>query len=727
MTPQKPIVRSVARTACTSLALLLVLGLAGCGGSDVPPPFASEDSLALRLERDLGAPVYLDLSPRRPYASVASTARVLATGEKRADALLAWITPYAKDLGLDPNNIEVSVEGLDMGGLHHVQVRTKGSFGALDRIDGIDVMTDAEGHFVALSGQLMSDALARAAVTADQAERAAIDAFPGEDGVSNKVLSTTLSILGADGTVSSNDAKLAYRVMTDARLVWVDATTGTVLTSHTHERGILADSVRSTMVGSPFFEAGAKLEVPADPTGTKYALIGSSTGSLISVSSLLGYKNSVPQHSEVLTSASPTSWDTNTLSYQGSYVENGLRRPFALSTDGNAPHLAVDAFHNVALADQFFRKHTFHAPITLGGQFLNERIEVVVHANYYAPSGNVDQNGETAQRARNGAYYHPTTKAIYFGDGSYFFGNLNRSLPSGQVAPLALSLDVIGHELTHAFTENAIGYAGEAGAIDEGIADVVGKLFELEYDRGASTEWMADRAYTERGLRSLAFPQKVGFEVPRDGRGHANHVNRLGCAKITNGKIAYDFPSNDNDNGCVHQNATIVGHAFHLMTFGGTNAESRVVVENPIPFELSRGITLGYISFAQMGPHMKKLMPRTFASLARFQVDSARTVPQPSAANTVACAWHAVGVLDKKYMKEMNFSCKEAPAETCSKRHDGWYCSEAQPFAAYQCKKGSIASGLQCTGDTVCKVANPMTREATLTFGALTCVPSTSR
>lgn len=686
------------------------LGLLGCGSPEDPPPFASEDSLATRLERDLAAPVHVDLAPRHPYVTATTQARVLATGNERGDALRTWIVPYAKDLGLDSNDLEVSAEGADVAGIHHVQIRTKGRFGSLVRTDGIDVMTDATGHFLALSGELMPAGMAAGAtVSAEEASLAALTAFPGESDAPNKVLSTTLGVIGMDGTASSADAKLTYTVKTEARIVLVDAANGKVLLAQPQEEGVAAYSVQSLMFDESraFFVENKKLEVETSTIDGKDGLLGVASGSRIDVASFVGYRANIPQHSTILTTDDPTRWDETTPTYQGSYVKDQKRIPLPLSASGIAPRVAVDAMANITLADRFFRKHFGRGPITRNDPGFGDRIQVVVHANFGPPTPTKDESGEFGQDRRNDAYYHRLTKSIYLGDGSYFFSEANRT--AKPFGPLALSFDVIGHELAHAFFDDGFGLIGEPGAISEGVADVVGTIFEREADPGARSDSIGDRSCPGVCIRNLAHPER---RARYDSFGTANHLANRGCVEQHGNTEIAAVPTERNDFGCRHMNATIVGHAWHLMSYGGYNTMSRVVVEAPLTEEASTLIGLRTAAMAA-NPVLARIVPRTFVSLARDQLGYAR-MAFPDQAKTVACAWHAVGALDDAYLAKLGYSCTVLNFDSCAGRPNGWYCSAVQPFDAIQCTNGSVTLGAQCQSGYVCAIRDNRSRSAVM-------------
>jgi Zn-dependent metalloprotease len=101
----------------------------------------------------------------------------------------------------------------------------------------------------------------------------------------------------------------------------------------------------------------------------------------------------------------------------------------------------------------------------------------------------------------------------------------------------ARSPEIVCHEFTHGViaNKNPLGNAGEAGAINEAIADVVGIVFKCS--RYASQDWII-------AGRNLSQPF------------HFSNLENT-KPKIEHGKCT-------NDNGNVHHNSRLISHAFHL-------------------------------------------------------------------------------------------------------------------------------------------------------------------
>ena len=133
----------------------------------------------------------------------------------------------------------------------------------------------------------------------------------------------------------------------------------------------------------------------------------------------------------------------------------------------------------------------------------------------------------------------------FWNGAAMFYGN-------GDVAfsPLAKSMDVAGHEMTHGVVQNTanLEYQGESGAINESMADIFGAMMDR-------TDWkigedIVNLAYFPSGaLRDLSDPHNGATGLGQNGW-QPNHTSE-------------QYLGTD-DNGGVHTNSGISNHAFYL-------------------------------------------------------------------------------------------------------------------------------------------------------------------
>ncbi len=490
------------------LGRIVLLGVAtsllACSGADdEPPPFPQSSSgvgnFAQRLAADLGAPVLADVSGRTSYALVAEKTRVIAQGQDRDAQILAWAKGYARDLGVAPNELSVSAEGDDALGLHHVVLGTLRP--GIDGGDaGIEVTTDKEGRFVALAGHLPPK-IGEARLSREDAMKRAQTALTTEEGIP-EIVATSLEPHRPGGSASDDDATLVYRVATRFATAWIDASTGEVLAtmpSSANAQAYSAEEAFKSPIPATFARPGKMLEVETTAWDAQtLALSGTGTGAHLVVKSLDGFeRDGTPLVTGPVVSTDSQRFDVGFNGYQG--------RTKARSHDGVADQIAVDAFHNVALADTFFRKRLGRSPGVGHDLAFGDGIEIVVHANVAMRW----RSGKLVEiDSRNNASFDITTKKLSFGDGWLNAAGAYATAPDNQRLPTALALDVVGHELTHAFARH-FAEPGELGALNEGVADVIGQIFERSVTanaRGAAT--VGERIWPNGHGRNLAHPER---------------------------------------------------------------------------------------------------------------------------------------------------------------------------------------------------------------------------
>jgi len=129
-----------------------------------------------------------------------------------------------------------------------------------------------------------------------------------------------------------------------------------------------------------------------------------------------------------------------------------------------------------------------------------------------------------------------------------------------------ISLDIIGHELTHGVTqyEANLAYWDQSGALNESMSDVFGSLVK-QFQRkhtAAEADWIiGEGLFTSNvngvGIRSMKAPG-TAYDDPVLGKDpQPGHMD--------------DYVKTVNDNGGVHINSGIPNHAFYVIaqTLGG--------------------------------------------------------------------------------------------------------------------------------------------------------------
>ena len=189
-----------------------------------------------------------------------------------------------------------------------------------------------------------------------------------------------------------------------------------------------------------------------------------------------------------------------------------------------------------------------------------------------------------------------------------------------------ISLDVIGHELTHGVTEHtaALAYSGQSGALNESISDVFGSLIKQfkKNQTAASADWLIGAGLLAPGVKGVALRS---MKAP----GTAYDDPVLG--KDPQPASMSGYVSTASDNGGVHINSGIPNRAFYLAAkkIGGHAWEKagRIWYESLLDPKLKSNAS--FQSFAKL----------TVATAGKLY---GATKPQ---AKAVADAWHQVGVL----------------------------------------------------------------------------------
>ncbi|GAA5219654.1 M4 family metallopeptidase [Membranihabitans marinus] len=135
----------------------------------------------------------------------------------------------------------------------------------------------------------------------------------------------------------------------------------------------------------------------------------------------------------------------------------------------------------------------------------------------------------------------------FWNGSSIYYGNGNTDFHS----PLARSLDVGAHELTHGVIQSTanLRYVGESGALNESFADVFAVLIDRD-DYTLGEDVVNTSLFKTQALRDLSDPNNGGSRLG-DGGWQPKHVNEQYFGDL--------------DEGGVHINSGIPNHAFYLI------------------------------------------------------------------------------------------------------------------------------------------------------------------
>ena len=298
----------------------------------------------------------------------------------------------------------------------------------------------------------------------------------------------------------------------------------------------------------------------------------------------------------------------------GTYnYNNGTSTAFSLTDtndvwDAAIQRAAVDVHYGLGVAVDYFKN--VHGRNGIDGNG--------------GPGVTTAQDGAT--RLITGRVHYSSNYVNAFWNGSHLtFGD-----GDGTTASPLVTLDIVGHELTHGVTERTAGlvYSGESGALNESMSDVFGAMIE-RYARGVTNgnTWKVGEdcwtpATAGDALRYMDNPHLAsnsGFTADDD----PDHYSE----RYTGG----------GDNGGVHINSGIPNKVFYLLAAGGTHHRGGSMT----------GIGVGdaeRIWYKALSTYMTSSTNFAGARTATLNAATALFGSNSTQANAVAQAWALCGV-----------------------------------------------------------------------------------
>lgn len=298
---------------------------------------------------------------------------------------------------------------------------------------------------------------------------------------------------------------------------FIDATTGAVL--HHFDNVCTADGPR-TATGADL--NGVTRTIQTYQLGTSYILLDISRSMYKAAQSTLP---DAPTGGIVTVDMNNTFGD-----------DQVVRRVVSLNNQWTSPTAvkALSAHYNAGLAYEYYlTKHGRQSIDGAGGTILS-----IVNVP--------DEDGTGLDNAFwNG-------KAMYYGNGNT------------ALKPTSAGIDVAGHEMTHGVVQSTanLEYQGEAGAINESMADVFGTMIDPDGDWLMGEDVVRTTSYPSGALRSLIDPHNGGTQLGSPGF-QPKHVDEQ-----------YKGTS---DNGGVHINSGIPNHAFYKYATAITRVKAAAV------------------------------------------------------------------------------------------------------------------------------------------------------
>lgn len=281
----------------------------------------------------------------------------------------------------------------------------------------------------------------------------------------------------------------------------------------------------------------------------------------------------------------------------------------AIGTEANPPTgdaIATAAYQNTGITYDcyaaLFGRDSYNGT---GG-----RLTSLVHVKFLTPQGGTSGN--------NAAW---TGSQMVYGDGD-----------GTTMLPLANSLDVTAHELTHGVTTSTanLAYQNEPGALNEGMSDIMAAVCEAWHDGAVSADtWLVGEdiftpATANDALRYMANPTADAPLYPPDLGGSRDYYP--------------ERYQGTQDNGGVHLNSGIPNLAFYLLVSGGTHPRGKTT------------FTVPAIGIAKAGAIFQRALTQGYLTAnstlaqARTQTELVASQIHPEAVTAVGLAWAAVGV-----------------------------------------------------------------------------------
>ncbi|MEQ8626922.1 M4 family metallopeptidase [Ekhidna sp.] len=189
-----------------------------------------------------------------------------------------------------------------------------------------------------------------------------------------------------------------------------------------------------------------------------------------------------------------------------------------------------------------------------------------------------------------------------------------------------VSLDIVGHEITHGVTEYTANlvYSYESGALNESFSDIFGESIE-NFAQGSNDWLMGDHigaGGSGGALRSMSNPNQFGDPDTYQGT---------------------NWHTSSSDNGGVHVNSGVQNFWFYLLSVGGNGTNDHGDSYSVTAIGLDKAAAIAYRNLSvYLGSNSQYSDARTGAIQAAIDLYGAGSAEEIAVTN----AWYAVGVGD---------------------------------------------------------------------------------
>jgi bacillolysin len=187
------------------------------------------------------------------------------------------------------------------------------------------------------------------------------------------------------------------------------------------------------------------------------------------------------------------------------------------------------------------------------------------------------------------------------------------------------SIDICGHELTHAYTQYSAGliYENESGAMNESFSDIFGKCVE-KASLPSDFTWLIGNKIAAKPFRSMIDPSV--YNMPKFYYGKHYFIENW-------------------DNGGVHFNSSLQNYWFYMLCNGaeGVREDDSTKAFKVIPIGMDKAAMVAYQALnAYLTPTSQ------FIDMSYLSIDAASQLfgENSTEAQQVQNAWFAVGLYD---------------------------------------------------------------------------------
>ncbi|MEZ5083525.1 MAG: M4 family metallopeptidase [Bacteroidales bacterium] len=356
--------------------------------------------------------------------------------------------------------------------------------------------------------------------------------------------------------------------------------------------------------------------------GSLRVLVNANDGSIV---------NSFPLESNCSSASVNTIWNGNQTIFTDKYTANDFR----LKDDCQSASIRIRDWNSATLtANPIEIENTTNTWTTMNERFgatvlWHTKASYSYFLNVHSRNSYDDSNGDVEGYINAVFDCSPPAGCTTTNNASMSFSGGTMKVGLGSTGTLANSwgtLDIIGHEYTHAVTGSSsqLVYQGESGALNESFSDIFGEC--IERSTTGSNDWLMGNDRTNGAIRSLQNPN--GFGDPDTYLGN-NWVNT----------------GSSSDNGGVHTNSSVQNYWFYLLGVGngtvttGTNDNSDSYSVTGIGFNAARAI-------AYRNNVVKLTTNSNYASARAGAIASAEDLYGACSNEVIQVknAWYAVGV-----------------------------------------------------------------------------------